>query len=170
MGYRLAARMLLFACAFLGPVGVGHAGSYTIGPGSGFATIVMPNSWHVTVTNTGLETATKDEEVYLWAEGYTKASLDGLSEVHQRYFDRQDVVTTGKAVTKNGTVNGIPAVFMDIPATWKGKPTILQYVFLDPGPDSKWKLLLCEWASPAGNKQYDPDLQAILSSVKFLAR
>ena len=147
--------------------GTGWAGTYSIGPGDRFATLILPNAWHVTATDRGLQAQTRDDEVYIWAEAYTEGSLDEVSQEHQKYYDDQGVVVTGKPQTKDGTVNGVPARFMNLPATWHGKKTILQYVFLDPGPNRKWKLMLSEWASPEGDKKYDADTNDILNSVLF---
>jgi len=143
------------------------AAMYAIGPGDGFVTVIFPNAWQVSATDRGVQAQTKDDEVYVWAEAYNEGNLEEVSREHQKYYDEQGVVVTGKPQTKDGTVNGIAARFMNLPATWHGKPTVLQYVFLDPGPGKKWKLMLSEWASPEGDKQYDSDTNDILNSVMF---
>ena len=164
---RPVALLLGLLGAILCVPGTSWAGTYSIGPGDGFATLILPNAWHVTATDRGLQAQTRDDEVYIWAEAYTEGSLDEVSQEHQKYYDDQGVVVTGKPQTKDGTVNGVPARFLNLPATWQGKKTILQYVFLDPGPNRKWKLMLSEWASPEGDKKYDADTNDILNSVLF---
>jgi len=167
---RLLTRFAVTACVLLGFAVASQAQTMSIGPGNGFASITYPTSWEVSKIARGVQGSTKDEEVYIWAEAYTVDTIDTILKEHEAYFTKQGVAMTGKSTSQDGTVNGVPGQFMTIAATWNGKPTLLQYVLLDPGPTSKWKLILCEWASPEGDKSYASDTKSILASATFKAQ
>lgn len=154
--------IILFASA----VG-GQARTVTIPMGKGDVSIAFPDSWTVSDIARGLEAKTKDDEMFVWVEAYRETESDQLMKEHETYFTEQGVAVTGKVRTETRTVKGLAMTFMDVPSTWKGDPTVLQYLLIDPGTGSGWKLLLTEWASPNGDKTYQPDLDSILDSMSF---
>ena len=145
----------------------GQAGEFTVPLGKGNVTIAFPKSWTVSDIARGLEAKTKDDEVYVWAETYRENQSDQLMQEHEKYFAGQGVAVTGKVRSETKVVNGLTMTFMEVPATWKGDPTVLQYLLVDPGLPAGWKLLMTEWASPKGDKMYQPDLDSIIGSVSF---
>ncbi|MSO99570.1 MAG: hypothetical protein EXR07_00755 [Acetobacteraceae bacterium] len=154
----------------LGFPSFGQAETFTVGPGNGFASVTFPDSWNVRQVNRGLEASTKDQEVYIWVEAYTEATLDKLRSEHEEYFTAQGVEVKGPPQIHTITKNGLEMKAMDVPAAWNGKRTVLRYVFFDPGLASDWKLMLSSWASPEGDKQYDAESTSILESVKFFGK
>jgi hypothetical protein len=158
--------LAVIACVLLGFVVASQAQTMPIGPGDGFASVTYPKSWNTSRIDRGVQGATQDEAVYVWAEAYTLKTIDTIVKEHDAYFTKQGVAT-GEPTSQTTTVNGIPATFMNFPATWNGKPTLLRYVLLDPDPASKWKLSMCVWSSPEGEKLYASDMKSIMMSVTF---
>jgi hypothetical protein len=156
------ALFILFAAA-----GSGQARSLTIPIGKGGVTISFPKAWAVSDIDRGLESKTPDEEVYVWAETFRANESDTLMQEHESYFTKQGVAITGKPRSETRTVNGLTMTFLDFPATWNGAPTVLQYMLIDPGLPSGWKLLMTEWGSPKGDKMYQSDLNSIMDSISF---
>ena len=145
----------------------GQARDVTMPIGKGTVTITFSKSWNVSNIERGLEAKTGDEEVYVWAEAFTDAQLDGLMKEHENYFTKQGLAVTGKIRSETKVVNGLNMKIMSLPATWHGDPTVLQYLIVDPGLASGWKLLLSEWASPKGDRLYQADLDTIMNSLSF---
>ncbi len=144
-----------------------QARNYTVALGKGSVTIDIPKSWDVSDIDRGLEAKTVDEEVYVWAEAYTEAQVDKIMDEHGNYFGKQGVAITGKIKTDTRTVNGLSMKMLDVPATWNGDRTVVQYLLVDPGWPSGWKLMLTEWASPKGDKMYQKDLDTIMNGLTF---
>jgi hypothetical protein len=167
---RLLTQFAVAACVLLGFVAASQAQPTSIGPGDGFASITYPASWEVSKIKRGVQGATKDQEVYLWAEAYTPETMDTILKEHEAYFSKQGVSMTGDATSQDVTMHGIPGQTMTVPATWNGKPTIVRYFLFDPGPTANSKLILCEWASPEGEQSYGSDLKSAPASVTFKAQ
>jgi hypothetical protein len=167
----MTARALTLALfVLLAAAGPGQAKSFTIPIGKGDATISFPNGWAVSEIDRGLESKTPDQEVFVWAETFRAKESDTLMQEHEAYFTKQGVAITGKARSETRTVNGMTMTFLDFPATWNGSPTVVQYMLIDPGLPSGWKLLMTEWASPKGDKMYQSDLNNIMDSISFEKR
>ncbi len=143
------------------------ARNYTVSMGKGSVTIDFPKSFDVSDIDRGVEAKTGDEEVYVWAEAYTEAQVDKIMDEHGIYFSKQGVAVTGKIKTETRMVNGVSIKMLDVPATWHGDRTVVQYLLIDPGWPSGWKLMLTEWASPKGDKMYQKDLDTIMNGLTF---
>lgn len=162
----MIARILLLPLLLVFAVGA-QARTVTVSMGKGDMSITFPNSWSVANIARGLEAKTGDEEVYVWAEAFRESQSDELMKEHEKYFTDQGVAITGKAKSETRTIKGLNLTIVDVPATWKGDPTVLQYLLIDPGAQGDWKLLLTEWASPDGDKTYQKDLDIIVNSLTF---
>lgn len=165
---RLSSLVIATGFALFGVINAAQAGTYPIGD-KPIAVITVPESWKVKDIKRGLQAATKDDEVYFWAEIYPADGLNDLMAEHDAYYDKQGV-DVGKEDPKTQVikVNGVDALLMHIVSpTWKGKPTVLEYVMFDPSRKTGRKLMLSYWASPEGDKLYEADLNAMLASVKF---
>jgi hypothetical protein len=170
MSSRLSTLFLVAAAVLLGFVTASQAGTYPIGD-KPIAVITIPESWKVKDIDRGLQASTKDDEVYFWAEIYPADGLNDLMAEHDAYYTKQKVdVGNEDPKTQVIKVNGVDAVLMHIVSpTWKGQPTVLEYVMFDPARKTGRKLMLSYWASPEGDKLYEADLNAMLASVKFKA-
>ena len=164
---RLLTLILFAALAGAGFGGPCVAETFSIGPGKGFAKITIPDAWKPKEIDRGLEARSPDEEVYIWAEAFTDETIQTVMTEHEAYFTKQGVQVTGQAKIVELTRNGLKMKALDVPATWKGIKTVLQYVMIEAGLPSGQKLLLTEWASPEGDKMHDPVTTAILNSVVF---
>lgn len=142
----------------------------TVPLGSGSASITFPTTWKVSSVKRGPEAKTKDDEVYVWAEAVNDANFPTIMKEHEEYFTGQNVALKGPPKTETRKVNGLTMTVIEAQATWKGAPTMLQYLIVDPGFPSGWKLMLTEWASPEGDRQYQKDLDSIQNSLAFSAR
>jgi hypothetical protein len=170
MSSRLSTLFLLTAAICFGYVTNGMAGTYPVGD-TPIAVITIPESWKVKDIDRGLQAATKDDEVYFWAEVFPADGLKDLMAEHDAYYTKQGVdAGSGDPTTKVIKVNGVDAALIHIVSpTWKGKPTVLEYVLFDPTRKTGRKLMLSYWASPEGDKLYEADLTSMLTSVKFKA-
>src|SRR5580658_3194005 len=142
MFLRLSTVLLLVAVALPGFVTASHAGTYPIGD-KPIAVITIPESWKVKDIDRGLQASTKDDEVYFWAEIYPADGLNDIMAEHDAYYAKQKV-DVGKEDPKTQVikVNGVDAVLMHIVSpTWKGQPTVLEYVLFDPARKTGRKLL-----------------------------
>ena len=158
----------VFACAGFG--GAGFAETLSIGSDGAFAKITIPDGWKPGAIDRGVEGRSPDEEVYIWAEAYTDDTIQTVMSEHEAYFTRQGVAVVGQAKTVEVVRNGLKMKALDVPATWRGKKTVLQYVMIEGGLASGRKVLLTEWASPEGDKMYDPDTTAMLESVVLFGK
>jgi len=167
MSTRLATLAVIIATSLLGFASVCRADTYPIGA-KPIADIAFPDAWKVKTITRGLQGATKDDEVYLWAEIYQGDALDDFMAEHDAYYKKQGVdISSDDPKTENIKVNGVPVVLIRVAATWKGKPTVIDYAMFNPAVKTGRKLMVSYWASPEGDKMYEPDLNSILSSVKF---
>ncbi len=149
---------------------VGHAKDYIVALGKGSVVIPFSKSWDVSEIDRGIEAKTGDEEIFIWAEGYKEEQIDRIMDEHGKYFTEQGVEIVGKIGTDSRTVNGLQMKMLNVPARWKGEPTVLQYLLVDPGWPSGWKLMLTEWASPKGDRMYQKDMDAITNGLSFKGR
>jgi quinol monooxygenase YgiN len=55
--------------------------------------------------------------------------------------------------------------FMDMPATWNGKPTVLRYILVEPTNAAKRRMMISYWASPEGDKTHGDAMSALIESL-----
>jgi len=147
------------------------AETYPVSSKDPIADITIPDSWLVKNIARGLQGATKDEEVYLWAEVYPADGLNDIMAEHDAYYTKQGVeIASGDPKTNLIEVNGVPVVLMHVSATWKGKPTVVEYAMFEPARKTGRKLMVSYWTTPKGDKMYEPDLTSILASIKMRAQ
>ena len=127
--------------------------------------IDIPNGWKTSATSRGIEVRSPDEEVFFWVEVYLPAQYDALVKEHETYFKGQGVVITGEANVSSSDEGGVKIQATNLPATWKGKKTILRYLAIDPNLPARNQVLLSYWASPEGDKKHDPAFQKVLESL-----
>lgn len=127
--------------------------------------IDLPADWKAAASKRGIEVRSPDEEVFFWVEIYLPADKEAVTNEHQLYFARQGVEITGEPRTSRNTEGSVKVQATDFPATWKGKPTILRYLAVDPGLPAGNLVLLSYWASPQGDKMHDAVFRAVLKSL-----
>ena len=142
------------------------AKSVRVGNDSPPITLDIPDSWEVTQIARGIQAKTADEEVFLWFETFAPAQAPTVAKEHEKYFADQGVSITGAAESRILEESGAVVRVTSFPATYEGKPTVLRYISVEPGDPAKKRLLVSYWASPEGDKQYDPDTQRIINSFR----
>ncbi|MEI7713010.1 MAG: hypothetical protein WCI94_16355 [Rhodospirillales bacterium] len=170
MRTRFAPRIFCTLFVLLTSVAGSHAKDYVVALGKGSVVIPFSKSWDVSKIDRGIEAKTGDDEIYIWAEAYREDRVDTIMDEHGRYFAEQGVTIVGKIKSETRVVNGLQMKMLDVPARWKGDRTVVQYLLVDPGWPSGWKLMLTEWASPKGDRMYQKDMDAILNGLSFEGR
>ena len=137
----------------------------TVVPGDRPITIDLPNAWKVSEIKRGIQAKTADDEVYLWFESYRPAQFQTLLDEHNAYFKGQGVKVVGAETAKQVDFPTYVLKVTEYPATYEGKPTVLRYLSVVPKTEGDRYLLVSYWASPAGDKEYDGEVQTILNNL-----
>ncbi len=133
--------------------------------GNPTAGVDIPADWKTTATKRGIEVRSPDEEVFFWIEIYLPADQAAVSAEHESYFAKQGVKVTGEPKISRNDEGGIKVQATAFPATWKGAPTVLRYLFINPGLPAGNLVLISYWASPEGDKTHDAAFGKILRSL-----
>lgn len=133
--------------------------------GAPIAGIDIPADWKTKATKRGIEVRSPDEEVFFWVEVYLPADQASVSKEHESYFAGQGVTITGEPKVSRSEEGGIKVQATAFPATWKGAPTVLRYLAIDPSLPAGNRVLISYWASPEGDKQHDAAFGQILRSL-----
>ena len=169
-GHVGAALLLLTALALAFTTGSGLAKTVGVTPTETVATVEFPDSWRTSSIARGIQAHSPDEEVYVWFELVGPAELDRVQKEHEAYFRKQGVKFTGPSSTERVEVKGKTWAFTSGPATYENGPTLVRYVAMNPDLPNKKIVLMTYWASPKGDKLYDRDMRALLSSFTTLSR
>lgn len=125
----------------------------------------VPDSWKVSTVQRGLEIKSPDEEIFMWVEAYRRSDLDKIKAEHGKYFASQGVAMIGEPKIKAEGKAKYGLAFMDIEATWKGKPTVLRYIMVEPTDASKRSLIVSYWASPEGDKEHAAAMSKLIENL-----
>ncbi|WP_147045576.1 hypothetical protein [Methylobacterium gnaphalii] len=156
--FTVAACLALTTAAFAKPV--------RIAPGNPPITADIPSAWKVSEIDRGIQARTGDDEVYVWFESYMPAQFETLLAEHNAYFKKQGVAITGEAKTQSVEFATYDLKSSDYPATYEKGPTVIRYLSIVPKEEGRRHLLISYWASPAGDKRYDADVNKILESLR----
>lgn len=137
----------------------------TLTPKMPVAKVDFPKGWSVTEIDRGVESRSPDEEVFLWFEVYASSEFNKVLKEHDTYFARQGVKVVGEAKTSSNSLAGVTIQATNLPATWKGAPTVLRYLVFDFGKANR-QMMMSVWASPEGDKKHDAAVQGIIESLK----
>lgn len=139
----------------------------TVNMSSGQAKLsfTVPDNWESSAQRRGLEIKSNDGEVMLWVESYPQADLEKIKAEHSKYFKGQGVEVTGEPKITTQAAERYGLAFMDMPATWKGKPTVLRYILIEPADAAKQRMMISYWASPEGDKLHDGAMQQLINSL-----
>lgn len=163
---RIATALLAAVVLFAGPTAGAHADTYSVSLGDAVILMDPPDGWKIKEIKRGLQMASPDQEVYIWAEAFGADQIDAIFDEHKEYYEKQKV-ELGEPQSKEGVINGIKGTFFDFPAKYKGKKTIVQYIILHPAVKSGAQLMLSSWSSVEGDKKYDAVTNAMVGSLKL---
>lgn len=164
---RVITAIFVTASMLLGAALPGAAETVELRVGKGRASVDVPDSWQTSRIKRGAQFATRDDEVIVWVEVYTEDTLDTILAEHKSYYADHNVIFTGKPKTQHAKSNEVAWTLLDYTATFKGKPTIVQYILMDPNLPGGGKLMFSTWASPEGDRKYEKESNSIVNSVSF---
>jgi hypothetical protein len=141
------------------------AKSAKLTPAETVATLDFPDSWKISTIKRGLQAKSPDEEVYVWAELVPSDEVDAVQKEHDLYFEKQKV-TMSPGDPDGKEVDGRKWAFITPKATYKGKPTVIRYIIINPKVASGNIIVFTYWASPEGDKNYDKEMDGVLNSLK----
>ncbi|MEA2955642.1 MAG: hypothetical protein QOJ58_1139, partial [Alphaproteobacteria bacterium] len=150
-------KLVLVAAALLCFPAIALAKTAKLTPSETVASLDFPDSWKVSNIKRGLQAKSPDEEVYVWAELVPSDEIETIQKEHDDYFEKQNV-TMSKAEPVGKEIDGRKWAFVDPQATWKGKPTIVRYIIINPNVASGKTVVFTYWASPEGAKNYDKEM------------
>lgn len=127
--------------------------------------VEIPGAWTASTVKRGLEIKSDDEGVFLWIETYNEANYETIKAEHGRYFEGQGVTVTGEPKIEPRRYAGYGLAFLDLPAIWKGKPTVLRYILVEPDDKAKRRLMMSYWASPEGDRTHDAAMNKLVESL-----
>ena len=157
-------RTLLVVAAIVVSATLAKAGTVEVRPTAPVATVALSDVWDVSRIDRGIQAKAKDQDVYVWVEAYAPDELDIIIAEHNAYWKDQGVVVTGRDTSAHEE-NGATVQITTEAATWKGQPTVLNYVEFNLGLPSKSNVVLTYWASPEGDKALHSEVGKILGSV-----
>jgi hypothetical protein len=158
-------RKLALIAVLLCLPGLALAKSAKLTPDDTVAVLEFPDSWKISTIKRGLQAKSPDEEVYVWAELVPSDEIDTIQKEHDDYFEKQNV-TMSKAEPVGKEIDGRKWAFVDPQATWKGKPTIVRYIIINPNVASGKTVVFTYWASPEGAKNYDKEMDGVINSLR----
>lgn len=159
-------RKLIFAiAALLCLPGLALARTAKLTPADTVATMEFPDSWKISTIKRGLQAKSPDEEVYVWAELVAGNEVDTLQKEHDEYFAKQNV-TMSKVEPEGKEVDGKKWAFVNPVATYKGDPTVIRYIIINPKVDSGKIIVFTYWASQEGDKNYDKEMDGVINSLR----
>lgn len=129
-------------------------------------TLDVPENYSSSSSKHGLLVKTPDSSVDVWVEVVKMVDVGDLKKEHDAYWEKNKVVLNGEgdgSETKVGDVNVAKVDYTK--ATWKGDPTVLRYTFIGPLGSEQKLVLITYWASPAGDRSFGPDLQAMIKTM-----
>jgi hypothetical protein len=143
-------KLMLIAAVLLCFPAISLAKSAKLTPADTVATLDFPDSWKISNIKRGLQAKSPDEEVYVWAELVPATDVDTVQKEHDDYFEKQKV-TMAKSDPVPKDVDGRRWAFIEPQSTWKGKPTIIRYIIIDPKVASGKIVVFRDWGSPEGD-------------------
>jgi hypothetical protein len=131
-------------------------------------TVDVPEAFTSKQIERGIQANTPDGAVYVWFETYAPDELDALVKEHEAYWAQNGVDLGDQKDKVTKEFGGKTVMATDFKsATWKGKPTVVRYLFIDAALPSKKLILMSVWASPEGDQAHDADVGKLISSLKI---
>ncbi len=158
-------RSVTFLSVFLFGSVLAHAETMEVRPSAPIAEFNVPDDWKNSRVERGIQSTSKDSEVYFWLEAYTPDQFDKILAEHNAYWKEQGVVISSSD-TQAHQENGQEVTMTTEHATWKGEPTVLYYAEFQLGLPSKSNIVFTYWASPEGDKAFNKEVGDVLASLK----
>jgi hypothetical protein len=158
-------RSVTFLSVFLFGSVLAHAETMEVRPTAPVAEFNVPDDWKNSRVERGIQSNSKDGEVYFWLEAYTPDQFDQILAEHNAYWKEQGVVIASSD-TQSHQENGQEVTMTTEHATWKGEPTVLYYAEFQLGLPSKSNIVFTYWASPEGDKASNKEVGDVLASLK----
>lgn len=156
---------LVGMAAFLATMPAVWAATTSIKGSSSSVSVEVPDGFTASSSKHGIEIKTPDEEVMVWFETYRPDQQAALLKEHDAYWADQEVkLGAPSQSTESGDGHEVIATNFKA-ATWKGKPTVVRYLFIDGGFSSGEKILMSLWASPEGFQEHNADLSKMVNSI-----
>lgn len=129
--------------------------------------LTLPDNWTSSAIKNGIEIASADNEVLIWIQGIAPDRLNAALDEYIAYYEGQGVRPTGPLQSNQQTIQGVPVVSMTVPATWKGKPTIVQFLQVAVVSDNTAgkMILVGYWASPEGDAKHNDAVSRLMAET-----
>ena len=129
-------------------------------------TVDVPSSFQASEYKRGMEVKTDDDEVFVWFETSSGSETQGLVDEHNAYWKENDVALSDPVEETSTQTSGTQQKTLDFKsATWKGKPTVVRYVFIGPMGPAKSMVVYTLWASPEGFRAHGQEVMGMLQSM-----
>lgn len=124
--------------------------------------INIPDAWTINPIKNGIEIRRPDDEVLMWIQAATEKTVGPLMDEYKAYFKQQGVTFTAEPKSQEHTMGAASVLDMELPATWKGKPTVVRIAVVTKATGA---VLIGYWASPKADKESDPEVNQILADI-----
>ena len=158
-------RLILAVIASLTFMASAEAGTYRLGTPPVFA-ITLPDDWDSSEIDKGVESTSKDEEVYIAAEVVSIAKLEDAVTQAVAYLISEGVrIDQATEKRTEGKVGGMDAIFVE----YSGKDeddeaTEISIGVIVASPTTA--VIVTYWGSPDGEKSNAEALAGIVNSIK----
>ena len=146
-----------------------HAAPVELSPARPSIRIDTPSGWVNTRIPRGLQTHTKDEELYVWLEVYRDGELNAVIAEHSAYWKKEGIVIRGRK-QESEEKDGRTFSITQVDALWNGEPTVLYYMDLDLKLPSGRKIVFTYWASPKADQEHTARVEALMDSITVTER
>lgn len=162
------ARAGLIAAALMAGVGAAGATEVKINSETPAISVDVPAGFATSESSRGILAKSADGGTYVWFETYQPEEVDTLIKEHEDYWAKNEVALGDNSDKVTKEFDGKKVIATDFKgATWKGKPTVVRYLFIDAALPSKKLLLMTLWASPDSDQANDDAVGKIISSLKM---
>lgn len=135
----------------------------------GDITVDLPSNFKVEDSDRGMKTQTADGAVDVWFERYPAGEFDKFVSENSKYWEKNKVDLPKEPTVTEGKIGSDDFRQLDFGgATWKGKPTVVRYVFFKPGNDPKADMVVVTyWATPEGDIAHNAEIVSMIGTAKF---
>lgn len=125
---------------------------------------ILPDSWNPTETESGLQAASVDGEIYLALEFFDADSMNDVVEANMTFLDQQGVTVEKKPKSEgDSTLNDMTIRHMSYQGTDKDGPCEVSISFVSVAPGKG--LMITYWGSADAADKHKESLETILNSV-----
>ena len=128
-------------------------------------TVDKPDTWTVSETGRGMKLISADGAVDIWFEAYGNDEHAALVNDWIAFWDKNEVTFSGEPTVGTGKIGAFDESFRTYrggSATWKGRPSVVEFTEIGPvAPDGEM-VQMTLWATPESLKAVDDDVAQIL--------